>query len=47
MARGNSSSHSNARRPGKSNKVTAAAAALPTTAAPNPTHRHSHSVVPT
>ena len=47
MASGSSSNHSNIRRPGNSNKVTTAAAAVPTTAAPNPTHKASQSVVQT
>jgi len=37
MASGSSSAHSKKRRPGKSNKVTAAAQALPSSTTPMPT----------
>jgi hypothetical protein len=45
MAKGNNKAHSNQRRPGKSNRVTAVALTKPTLATPTPTHKHNHTVV--
>jgi hypothetical protein len=45
MASGSNRAHSATRRPGNSNKVTAAALALPTTTVPAATMRHRRSVV--
>ncbi|MCY1547596.1 hypothetical protein D9M68_836640 [compost metagenome] len=45
MARGSSSAHSKRRRPGKSNRVTALAVVMPTTATPTATLTHRNSVV--
>jgi len=47
MASGSSKAHSKMRRPGKSNRVTAAAADSPTATTPTATIRHNQNVVAT